>query len=531
MLTALSLTNFKSISTSIPISLKEYSIFCGANSSGKSSLIQAMLMISQTFASRYDFDEVVLNGHLLRSGAFGDIRSHRTSASSICFEFTITTAKLRRGYTSTVNYKCTFGTKPDAGLPPSEDFHPVVQTAQISITHEHDNTVVAEHMKVTRVIGGMPDPLLGNLDSESKFRIDQLNSLELEKLSQEYPDYSLIGLESNSLAPYALHLEYNHTKKAAPYYISIATGEAILDEKNMVQRNAVLQKLIPHEFFVELKQSIDRERENIKTALKGRNWSDVLSKLGKSELDMDNFFSELLGFKVNPLILHRFFSNSSPVTIGTWLEFVSGLSATDRQGLKDLMGKRRAALQAAWENGAQPELRKTTVPLQGFQLLSNYLTSYFSRSVKYLGPLRAEPQAVYASLGHSDPRSVGLKGEFTAAVLHINRSRLVTYPSPVEVPSGELRFIKKRDQLQVACREWLHYLGVIYDYQTRDKGKLGYEISVKVDANDRWQDLTHVGVGVSQVLPIVLMYLLSEPGDLLIFEQPELHLHPAEPHA
>jgi predicted ATPase len=33
-------------------------------------------------------------------------------------------------------------------------------------------------------------------------------------------------------------------------------------------------------------------------------------------------------------------------------------------------------------------------------------------------------------------------------------------------------------------------------------------------------------VGVSQVLPIVLTSLLAEPGSLLIFEQPELHLHP-----
>src|SRR5262249_48960195 len=43
---------------------------------------------------------------------------------------------------------------------------------------------------------------------------------------------------------------------------------------------------------------------------------------------------------------------------------------------------------------------------------------------------------------------------------------------------------------------------------------------------NKYHDLTNVGVGVSQVLPIVLMALLSEPGSLLIFEQPELHLHP-----
>ena len=39
-------------------------------------------------------------------------------------------------------------------------------------------------------------------------------------------------------------------------------------------------------------------------------------------------------------------------------------------------------------------------------------------------------------------------------------------------------------------------------------------------------DLTHVGVGVSQVLPILVMCLLADPDTTLIFEQPELHLHP-----
>ena len=39
-------------------------------------------------------------------------------------------------------------------------------------------------------------------------------------------------------------------------------------------------------------------------------------------------------------------------------------------------------------------------------------------------------------------------------------------------------------------------------------------------------DLTHVGVGVSQALPIVVSSLLAPSGATLIFEQPELHLNP-----
>jgi predicted ATPase len=38
--------------------------------------------------------------------------------------------------------------------------------------------------------------------------------------------------------------------------------------------------------------------------------------------------------------------------------------------------------------------------------------------------------------------------------------------------------------------------------------------------------LMNVGVGVSQVLPTLVMSLLAPPGSTLVLEQPELHLHP-----
>ena len=40
-------------------------------------------------------------------------------------------------------------------------------------------------------------------------------------------------------------------------------------------------------------------------------------------------------------------------------------------------------------------------------------------------------------------------------------------------------------------------------------------------------DLTSVGVGISQVVPVIVMCLLAPPGSLVLLEQPELHLHPA----
>jgi predicted ATPase len=55
---------------------------------------------------------------------------------------------------------------------------------------------------------------------------------------------------------------------------------------------------------------------------------------------------------------------------------------------------------------------------------------------------------------------------------------------------------------------------------------MGHQLQVKTAGLDRYHDLTNVGVGVSQVLPIIVMALLAESPSMLIFEQPELHLHP-----
>lgn len=53
-----------------------------------------------------------------------------------------------------------------------------------------------------------------------------------------------------------------------------------------------------------------------------------------------------------------------------------------------------------------------------------------------------------------------------------------------------------------------------------------YEVLVKTDAQLAEVKLTDVGFGVSQVLPIIVECFYVPAGSIVIFEQPELHLHP-----
>ena len=87
MLTTWRLRNFKSIKDA-ELTLAPLTIFAGANSSGKSTLIQSILLISQTSASKVRSRTVVLNGHLTKLGQFDDLLSTSSSENQISVGWT-----------------------------------------------------------------------------------------------------------------------------------------------------------------------------------------------------------------------------------------------------------------------------------------------------------------------------------------------------------------------------------------------------------------------------------------------------------
>ena len=144
------------------------------------------------------------------------------------------------------------------------------------------------------------------------------------------------------------------------------------------------------------------------------------------------------------------------------------------------------------------------------------IQDFFDKSIRYLGPLRAAPLPLYSYVHNRF--DIGINGEYTAAVLHTAADHEVLLP--------EVDGSSRRTDLISALDYWLQQFGMSDSTQTEDQG-LGIELKVSPLSMDKSVDLTSVGVGVSQVLPVILVCLLAEPGDLVVLEQPELHLHPA----
>ncbi|GAA1103010.1 hypothetical protein GCM10009668_22100 [Nocardioides dubius] len=147
--------------------------------------------------------------------------------------------------------------------------------------------------------------------------------------------------------------------------------------------------------------------------------------------------------------------------------------------------------------------------------------------LRYLGPLRVQPAPIYpvaTTLGSED---VGPSGEWTASVLDAYRNKSVTFIHPDELPLSRVDAPTVTMPLAEAVRVWTRYLGVAESVETADRGSLGHELTVQSGPSERRLALTHVGVGVSQCLPVVVSLLLAPPGSMTLLEQPELHLHPA----
>ncbi len=126
----------------------------------------------------------------------------------------------------------------------------------------------------------------------------------------------------------------------------------------------------------------------------------------------------------------------------------------------------------------------------------------------YLAPLREYPKRTYTWSGES-PQNVGKYGELTVAALLASR--------------------KKDLEVETAVAKALKELGLIENFRvnriTANRGD--YEILVQKTPNSAEVLITDVGFGVSQVLPILVLCYYAPKGATLIFEQPEIHLHPS----
>ena len=138
------------------------------------------------------------------------------------------------------------------------------------------------------------------------------------------------------------------------------------------------------------------------------------------------------------------------------------------------------------------------------QILERMITQ-----IVYLGPLRQRPERSYGISGRA-PMDVGTSGERTAEVLwYATRTR------------------ESREKLLTAVDTWLKRFNIALEVRMKRLGRSSQYSLLFVDPSSGLNiSLADVGFGASQVLPVIVQGFYSNPGSLLLIEQPEIHLHP-----
>ena len=517
MITKWKLFNFKSVRNETELILGPLTILSGPNSSGKSTWTQSMLLISQTLSSRVSSRSVVLNGNLTRLGQFDDLRSFGSEAEQILigwecspqideqsagFDGPGMTRRLIGGWgfanerLQNVSCELSFDVDPSSSQRDLMQLQPRLFGCSVScLTRTRDSVDVRSVLRAARAGQPMAKvPQVPDLDSETARSLDydiELDENSMEELRSDLTSVEAVGCTFRHFLPDRLSIRFDKTELEAARIFS-----AIYDQRPSIG------------YRTRYLYSEDREimiPESVVALLKER-----LGKIGQSLLGGDDI---------------------APLSAQDWQERMRRLSRQDQFKLRQALQDQETSLAdeirqiILSEKGSQYTLASNPLP----RTMTNavrYLNYFFSNWVKYLGPLRDEPKPLYPLAATTDPSDIGLRGEYTAAVLDLHKDRLITYIPTSNFVTPAVRVQTTARSLEAAVLDWLHYMGVAEKVETHDRGKLGHELKVTTSGTDMPQDLTHVGVGVSQVLPILVMCLLADKDTALIIEQPELHLHP-----
>ena len=162
------------------------------------------------------------------------------------------------------------------------------------------------------------------------------------------------------------------------------------------------------------------------------------------------------------------------------------------------------------------------------EVLHSYRNAYFLsdltlalerrlRTVYYLGPLREGPDRLYMWSGEV-PEHVGWAGERAVAAILAGRERRISRAKQ-----------KKSESFEAIIARWLKQMGLIYSFRVKQVApdRREYEVTVKAPGTGEDVNLSDVGFGVSQVLPVLVQCFYAPHGSIILMEQPELHLHPS----
>lgn len=269
-------------------------------------------------------------------------------------------------------------------------------------------------------------------------------------------------------------------------------------------------------------ETITLSNLNLLTGLNGMGKSSVIQSL---LLLRQNYETGLLNNR------QRLALNGDYVNIGTFYDLLYRYFDNKLTGIEIVTSDNKMSwLWSADDNNSD----SLTAVSASQHLLSEYETfGLFNNNFHYLNAERIGPRPYYetSSTKVIHQNQLGVRGEFAANYFTTFGER------PIPIP--ELRYISENlDDLGTEQGLSLYeqvnaWLGVIRPgAQARSKDQpdsgtttLSFEFIISKDNPGPYRS-QNVGFGLTYVFPLLVAILSSEPGTLLLIENPEAHIHP-----
>ena len=505
------LGNFKSVRTAA-VELRPLTAIVGQNSSGKSTLLQGILALAQAVRGDVVTPTFPLNGELVRLGTFDEVRNFDVDPS----------VGVDIGFTAALDLRLPVRVRKSfigiAGGTVKWDAH-LLASAEDGASGQADLDTVEFEVDST---------LRDSSFASVSLAVSEILDLAPETPADPTPFFGRSGPEHKING----RVTDTQTGRSSPVDRMTMSGGLPTLVFSSEQQYNVLFRLWWDLAFEMLAEERHEARQKTSDGLENdETRAETVELLQKDTLVALKFAKECLISDVT------FDGESGPGWRWSYDLHQATKARFEKQIEKLRRPKRRRianAMNDLGEAGFRERLRVALVkasadwldevvrdePPNGEHLIlegASISTYNLFRRVHYLGPLRAKPQVMYSpGAGQVD---LGPEGEHAAAYLHANAMKRVTVP----LPEGGTRAMPLGEGLNL----WLEELDLADGAVAMDRGRLGIGLYVQPVGRTQSVDLTSVGVGVSQALPVVLLCLLAGPQSIVLIEQPELHLHPA----
>lgn len=485
ILKGIEIENFKSYGDKQYIKFSDLSVLLGANSSGKSTALQAMLVIKQTMECNSPDEELLLSGKYVALGDYDDVISNIERDN---FSFAVI----------------------------------------LEQTESSENTLEDDIFKICWKFKRNDDGTSASLDCID-INFENME-LMLKKSQKEIYDLYINGERSlfsvniyNLLFEnYIMHYDIHLNGKALELInelaeVLVASKTTKMSSTKFGGGDAV------QEFYFKLMNKIQNNRRKPKRRNKKElaiKVEKLIDKFFNMELPIYNFINGILFRELRVQILEISLENLESiekieVIIEKFEKYISEYEKIEHK-VEEFEGVYNLGKSPNWTLEKEDEKSNILTQLQyALEFYEEFHSNIISK-IFFVGPIRETPKGLYNIGFETIPKYVGPAGSYFASVLLHENKKEKEYILPRR---------KEKCVLADALAEWMMHLKVASAVDVDKKNSFGFSVSIE-NMEQVKSDIMNVGIGTSQVLPVLISVLLSEPNEILVFEQPELHLHP-----